>query len=202
VKSDFERAIAVLEQGLPMCEVGGDLAVYFSRTAASLGGAYALAGRLDEAVAILDRADRHAASIGFAYGHALVVATLAEAKLLAGDVDDAARAADRALGLCRQHGQRGWEAWTLRLASEITMRRGPADLDIARSTFHAAMVLAEERGMRPLIAHCRLGLGTVHRCAGDPSRARAEMNAALDEYRAMDMTYWLARADAALATLG
>jgi DNA-binding SARP family transcriptional activator len=202
VKSDFERAIAVLERGLPMCEVGGDLAVYFSRTAASLGGAYALAGRLDEAVAILDRADRHAGSIGFAYGHALVVATLAEAKLLAGDVDDAARAVDRALGLCRQHGQRGWEAWTLRLAGEIAVRRGPADLDVSRSTFHAAIALAEERGMRPLIAHCRLGLGAVHRCTGEPSRARAEMNAALAEYRVMDMTYWLARADAELATLG
>lgn len=202
VKSDFERAIAVLERGLPMCEVGGDLAVYFSRTAASLGGAYALAGRLDEAVAILDRADRHAGAIGFAYGHGLVVATLAEAKLLAGNVDDAARAADRGLVLCRQHGQRGWEAWTLRLVGEIAMRRGPADLDIARSTFHAAMALAEERRMRPLIAHCRLGLGAAHRCAGEVSRGRAEMNAALAEYRAMDMTYWLARAEAELASLG
>ena len=201
VKSDLERAITVLERGLPMCEVGGDLAVYFSRTAASLGGAYTLAGRLDEALEILDRADRHAGSIGFAYGHALVVATLAEAKLVTGDADDAARTADRALALCRQHGQRGWEAWTLRLEGEIAMRRDPVDLDIARTTFHSAMALAEERGMRPLIAHCRLGLGVVHRRDGQLSRARAQTAGALAAYRAMEMTYWTAQAQAQLATL-
>ena len=202
VKSDLPRAIEVLERGLPLCEVGGDLAVYFSRTAASLGGAYALVGRLEEAVAMLERADRHAGAIGFAYGHALVVATLGEAKLLGGHVDAAARDADRALALCRQHGQRGWEAWTLRLVGEIALRRDPLDLPAARAAFDAATTLAAELGMRPLLAHCRLGLGAAHRRAGEPSRARAEVTAALAEYCAMDMTYWLARADAELATLG
>jgi len=201
VKSDFTRAIEVLEQGLPMCEVGGDLAVYFSRTATSLGGAYALAGRLEEAVAMLERADRHAGSIGFAYGHALVVATLGEAKLLGGHVDAAARETDRALGLCRHHGQRGWEAWTLRLVGEIALRRDRSDVAAARAAFGAAIVLAAERGMRPLLAHCRLGLGRAHQREGESSRARAEMAAALAEYRAMDMTYWMARAEAELATL-
>ena len=202
VKSDLARAIEVLEKGLPMCEVGGDLAVYFSRTAASLGGAYALAGRLEEAVSILERADRHAGSIGFAYGHALVIATLAEAKLLTGDVDDAARAADRALTLSRHHGQRGWEAWTLRLAGEITARRDLPDVKAAETCFGAAIALAEERGMRPLLAHCQLGLGRVHRRAGESARAREETMAALSEYRAMDMTYWRARAEAELASTG
>ena len=185
-----------------MCEVGGDLAVYFSRTAASLGGAYALAGRLEEAVSILERADRHAGSIGFAYGHALVIATLAEAKLLTGDVDDAARAADRALTLSRHHGQRGWEAWTLRLTGEITARRDLPDVKAAETCFGAAIALAEERGMRPLLAHCQLGLGRVHRRAGESARAREETTAALFEYRAMDMTYWRARAEAELVSTG
>ena len=201
VKGDLTRAIEVLEQGLPMCEVGGDLAVYFSRTATSLGGAYALAGRLEEAVAMLERADRHAGSIGFAYGHALIVATLGEAKLLGGHVDAAAREADRALGLCRQHGQHGWEAWTLRLLGEISLRRDRSDAAAARAAFDTAIALAAERGMRPLLAHCRLGLGLTHRRAGEPARARAEVSAAFAEYRAMDMTYWRARAEAELATV-
>ena len=202
VKSDLARAIAVLERGLPMCEVGGDLAVYFSRTAASLGGAYALAGRLDEALELLDRADRHAESIGFAYGHALVVATLAEARLLANDVHAAAGAADRALALSRQHGQRGWEAWTLRLAGEIALHRVAPDVDIARANFDAATALARDRDMRPLLAHCRLGRGSAHRLAGETSGAHAETLAALTEYLAMDMPYWCARAREELARIG
>src|SRR5262249_1180404 len=83
IKGELPRAIEVLEQGLPLCEVGGDLVVYFSRTASSLGLAYALSGRLDEGIALLERSARHAESLGFAYSHALVMTTLAEARLLA-----------------------------------------------------------------------------------------------------------------------
>ncbi len=180
VKGDFARAIEVLERGLPLCEAGGDLAVYFSRTATSLGGAYALSGRLAEAVPLLERADRHAESLGFAYDHAVVIATLAEARLLMGDVESASRVADRALALTRQHGQRGWEAWTLRVLGEIT--RDPVH-------YRAALALAVELGMRPLEAHCYLGLARV---TGD----RAARAAALDLYRALDMPFWLARAEA------
>ncbi|HKB25637.1 MAG TPA: AAA family ATPase, partial [Methylomirabilota bacterium] len=199
VKSDLARAIEVLERGLPLCEAGGDLAVYFSRTAASLGGAYALLGRLDEAIPLLARADRHAGSIGFAYGHALVIATLAEAQLLAGDVENAARTAARALTLSRQHGQRGWEAWALRLHGELAARREPLDLAAAEAHFRAAAALAGDQGMRPLLAHCRLGLGTACGHAGMADRARAELAAALAEYRAMEMPYWRDRAAAELA---
>jgi DNA-binding SARP family transcriptional activator len=75
VKGEPSRAIEVLGRSLPLCEVGGDLAVYFSRTASSLGLAYALSGRLREAVPLLERADRHAESLGFAYGHSQVLTT-------------------------------------------------------------------------------------------------------------------------------
>lgn len=56
------------------------------------------------------------------------------------------------------------------------------------------------RGMRPLAAHCRLGLGTVYRRAGDGARARTETAAALDAYRAMQMPHWITRAKADLDT--
>ena len=199
VKGDLARAIEVLERGLPLCEAGGDLAVYFSRTAASLGGAYALAGRLPEAVSLLERADRHGESIAFAYGHALVITTLAEARLLAGDVARASVEAARALALSRHPGQRGWEAWTLRLQGEIAARREPADVSGAERHFRDAIALAGERGMRPLLAHCQLGLGDMARAAGDAERARTQLGAALAEYRAMEMPYWMTRA-AALST--
>jgi tetratricopeptide (TPR) repeat protein len=194
VKGDLPRAIEVLERGLPLCEVASDLAVYFSRTAASLGGAYALAGRLDEAVPLLERADDHAASIGFAYGHALVIATLAEAKHLAGDADGAARAGERALELSRHHGQRGWEAWTRRALGEITAARSPGD---AAAHYRDALALASELGMRPLAAHCHLGLGAVAARTGAMERARSEVASAREIYRTLDMPYWLARAASA-----
>ena len=53
--------------------------------------------------------------------------------------------------------------------------------------------------MRPLQAHCHLGLGTLHAKAGQRQQARAELSTAMALYRAMDMTFWLPQAEAMLA---
>jgi hypothetical protein len=53
--------------------------------------------------------------------------------------------------------------------------------------------------MRPLLAHCHLGLGSLYAKAGHPEPARAELSAAIALYRAMDMTFWLPQAEAVLA---
>jgi DNA-binding SARP family transcriptional activator len=199
VQGDLPSAIEMLEATQLLCEEGSDLAVYFSRTASSLGLAYAMSGRLAEGVALVERAAAHAAAIGFAYGHALVVGMLGDALLLAGDVDQAGRRADEAVALARKHGQRGWEAWALRLQGEHALARGAPDVADAR--FAEAMSLAGARGMRPLFAHCRLGLGRDRAWRGDRAAARSEIDTALAEYRAMAMPYWIARAEEELRTL-
>jgi len=53
--------------------------------------------------------------------------------------------------------------------------------------------------MRPLQAHCHLGLGTLHAKIGLREQARPALSAAIALYRAMDMTFWLPQAEAALA---
>ena len=53
--------------------------------------------------------------------------------------------------------------------------------------------------MRPLVAHCHLGLGTLYAATGQPEQARPELSTAIALYRAMDMTFWLPQAEAALA---
>ena len=53
--------------------------------------------------------------------------------------------------------------------------------------------------MRPLQAHCHLGLGTLFAKIGQREQARTALSTAVDLYRAMDMTFWLLQAEAALA---
>ena len=53
--------------------------------------------------------------------------------------------------------------------------------------------------MRSQQAHCRLGLGTLYATTGQREQARAELSTAIALYRAMDMTFWLPQAEAALA---
>ena len=122
---------------------------------------------------------------------------LGEANLLAGDVEAAARRAAEALDLSRRYGQRGWEAWALRLQGDVAAARGNANE--ATTRFHDAIALADPRGMRPLLAHCRSGLGQVHALRGNRGAARDAITAALAEYRAMAMPYWIVRAEAALS---
>jgi len=52
--------------------------------------------------------------------------------------------------------------------------------------------------MRPLQAHCHLGLGTFYARTGQREQAQTELSAATDLYRAMAMLFWLPQAEAAL----
>ncbi|HEY2994422.1 MAG TPA: BREX system ATP-binding domain-containing protein [Methylomirabilota bacterium] len=200
VQGALGPAIEILEEALPLCETSTDLALYFSRTASSLGEAYVRSGRVAGGLTLLERAASHAEEIGFVFGHALFVAMLGEGRLVAGDTDGAAADAERALALSRRHGQRGWEAWALRLDAAVAARREPGDLAAIETRFGAAAALAGELGMRPLLAHCSLGLGVAYRAAGMKERASKASAAALTEYRAMDMPYWVAQAEHALGT--
>ena len=52
--------------------------------------------------------------------------------------------------------------------------------------------------MRPLIAHCHLGMGQSHRRSGRLSEARAEFSQATELYLQMDMQFYLKQAEADL----
>jgi hypothetical protein len=52
--------------------------------------------------------------------------------------------------------------------------------------------------MQPLQAHCHRDLGTLYAATGQQEQARAELSAAIDLYRAMEMTFWLPQTEAAL----
>jgi hypothetical protein len=109
--------------------------------------------------------------------------------------------AERALDLCRQRQERGYEAWTLRLLGDIAARREPPEPDQAEAYYRHALILADELGMRPLVAHCHRGLGTLYRDTGRRAEARSELSAASTLYRAMDMTFWLPQSEDALVHL-
>ena len=59
------------------------------------------------------------------------------------------------------------------------------------------MGLAEPRGMRPLIAHCHLGLGKLYRRTGKREQAQEHLTTATTMYRAMGMRFWLEQAEEA-----
>jgi tetratricopeptide (TPR) repeat protein len=190
-KGDLPQAILVLEKGLAICQTG-DVSRQLGAYLSFLGYAYALSGRLAEAFPLLEQAVDWGAS-------RLQMTGNGEAHLLAGHLEDAYQLAERALARTRDLKQRGHEAYALRLLGDIAAHCDPPEAEAAETSYHQALTLAEELGMRPLQAHCHLGLGTLYARTGQREQAHAELATAIALYRAMEMTFWLPQAEVVLA---
>jgi tetratricopeptide (TPR) repeat protein len=167
-----------------------------------LGVAYTLAGRVADAVPLLTQALERTTAMEMAVYQALCSLSLGEAQMLAGHLEEAHTLAELTLVLARKHWERGHQAYALRLLGDIAARREPPESEHAGEYYRQALTLAEELGMRPLVAHCHLGLGTLYGRMGLVEPARAELTAASELYRTMDMTFWLPQAETALAEVG
>ena len=171
---------------------------YSLRLAAALGAAYTLAGRIADAVPLLTQAMEQTMATEMVDFQALC-------RLPGGGADagwppgGGARPRRACAGACRAHQERGNQAYALRLLGDIAARREPPEVEQAEAHYRQALALAEELGMRPLQAHCHRGLGTLYATIGQQEQARAELSTAIELYRAMDMTFWLPQAEAALA---
>lgn len=92
------------------------------------------------------------------------------------------------------------EAWGLRLLGDIHSRQDPPAAAQAEGVYRQAITLADELGMRPLVARCHLG--SLYRAAGRRTGAQQHLATATAMFREMEMTYWLEQAEAALKGLG
>ena len=187
----------MLEQELALSQLTNILV--FPITASLLSVAYALAGRTAEALPLLDQMLERAVTGNRMFCHALVLTELSEALLLVGRMDEASALAGRLLELSRTHTGRGYQAHAYRLLGDVAIRREPLDVDQAAAHYRQALALADELDMRPLLAHCHLGLGTLYDKIYQFENSRAELSAAIALYRDMGMTFWLPQAEAALA---
>ena len=197
-RGDIHTALPVLERSLALSQ-SADIPIFFPMIASLLGAAYALVGRAAEARPLLDQVLERIATGNRMFFHELVLTELSEALLLVGRVAEAGTLAERLLELSRTHTGSSYQAHAYRLLGEVAMRREPPDLDQAAAHYRQALALADELGMRPLVAHCHLGLGTLYARIDRREQARAELSTAIALYRAMDMTFWLPQAEAVLA---
>ncbi len=197
-KGDLDAAIAVLERGLELSRTWNEW-IWFPRVASALGAAYALAGRLADALPLLEESVERTASMRLLSAHSPALTALGEASMLDGRLARALELAQQGWSVAEQNGERGHAAWALRLLGEIALRSGRADAERAGECFRRALTLATELDMRPLTAHCRLGLGETARLLGDSPGAETHLETAAGLFRAMEMRFWEARS---LAELG
>ena len=152
---------------------------------------YARSGRIEEGVSCLRQALAAYESAGIGFHLSLSVEQLGEAYLLTDQFDNASACAVRAVMLARERGERGHEAWALRLLGDIASHHDRPDVATASAHYGAAMTLASELDMRPLVGHCHLGLGRLYRQTDDSEQAQEHLATARLMYGEMGMTSWL-----------
>jgi tetratricopeptide (TPR) repeat protein len=114
--------------------------------------------------------------------------------LILGRLDEARSWADRALEYSPHHP--GFAAHALHLLGDIATHPDRFDAERGEAHYRKALTLAEPRGMRPLVAHCHLGLGKLYRRTGNQEQACEHLTTATTMYREMDMRFWLEQAEA------
>jgi tetratricopeptide (TPR) repeat protein len=199
-QGDMAAAIRLLEQSLTLCRAA-EIWNAHGGIMGDLAYAYALAGRPAEGRALLEEALREGLRMGTLRNQSRHVARLSAICLLQGCGEEAGQHARQALDLARQHGERGVEAFAHYQLGAVHAQADPPEVAQGEARYREALALAEALGMRPLQTHCHLGLGSLYAKSGQWEQAGVELSAAIELYRAMDMTFWLPQAEAMLAQI-
>jgi tetratricopeptide (TPR) repeat protein len=201
LEGDWATARSRLEHGIAVLQTGNvvvllvDAVTLSAWVLAQQGEASEALKRLREGEQFLDsQAGRGVVHRrGWAY-HALGCACL-----LLGRLDEARRLGDRAIESSPRHP--GFAAHALHLLGDIAIHPDLFDAERGGAHYRQALALAEPRGMRPLVAHCHLGLGKLYRRTGEREQAREHLITATVMYREMDMSFWLKQAEAEIREL-
>jgi len=198
LEGDWGHARSLLEQGITAYRTG-KVFLNLPHAVACSAWALARAGDAGEAMARLceggQMLDREEGS-GILGIHGEACQALGRAALLLGRIDEAHDLGDRALRYSRSH--RGFAAHAWHLLGDVAAHAGRFDADAAEGHYRQALALAEAGAMRPLVAHCHLGLSGLHRRGNRREQAIEELATARAMYREMDMRFWLDQARAGI----
>jgi DNA-binding SARP family transcriptional activator/tetratricopeptide (TPR) repeat protein len=201
LKGDWAKARARIEHAMGVARAANIMVVSAGEVASSawvlaqLGEASEALNRIREAEQLLERQTLS----GFVGRRGWSYHALGCAYLLLGRLDEARCLADRAVESSPR--QPGFAAHALHLLGDIATHPERFDAERGEAHYRQALTLAEPRGMRPLIAHCHLGLGKLYGHTGKRQEAQEHLTTATTMYREMGMTYWLEKADAEMREL-
>ena len=202
LKGDWVKARSLIEHWIEVVRAGNVVLHLPSAVAASawvlaqLGEASEALNRLREGEQLVERL----AARGVVFQRDWNYHALGRACLLLGRLDEARLLGDRAVESLPS--QPGPAAHALHLLGDIATHPDRFDAERGEAHYRRALALAEPRGMRPLIAHCHLGLAKLFRRTGKREQAREHLTTATTMYREMNMGFWLEQAEAESMELG
>jgi class 3 adenylate cyclase/tetratricopeptide (TPR) repeat protein len=202
LKGDWAKARLHVEHWIAMLR-SGNVAIHLPWAAASSAWALAQIGEAGEALNWVREAEQlleRQAARGIVGHRGWAYHAVGRASLLLGRLDEARRLGDRAVETSQR--QPGFAAHALCLLGDIATHPDRFDAESGEAHYREALALAQLHGMRPVVAHCHLGLGNLYRRASQPQHARENLTIAMTMYREMDMGFWLEQGKADMANSG
>jgi tetratricopeptide (TPR) repeat protein len=194
-RGDWAKARSALQHALTVAHTG-NVVVLRSVEIAAYGWALAYLGEATEAENCLQEASRIQEirrTQGIPSGTAGPIDSwLGEGYLALGRLAEAQRCAEGLLeathiGYARPLG--------LYLLAQLEAHPDRSDAEKSEDYYRQALLLFAHLGMRPLLAHCHLGLGKLYRRTDKREQAQEHLTTATTMYRDMGLTYWLEQAE-------
>jgi predicted ATPase len=201
LRGDWAKARSVIERWLSVVRTGNVVlqlpraVVSSAWVLAHFGEANEALGRLREGEQLLEQ---HAAR-GLIHNLGWDYYSLGRAYFLLGRLDEARDLGRRALEFAPRHPGFAAHAW--HLLGDVAAHPDRFDAASGDAHYRQALAAAEQLGMRPLVAHCHLGLGTLYRRTDKRPMAREHLESAITMYREMDMRSCLERSEEELRGL-
>src|SRR5262249_22951619 len=197
LRGDFARSVDLSERALAIAQARAvTLLLPFQRW--FVGHAWARSGRIAEGTSLIREALAELEALELWRWTPLATIHLGQVCLLGGLIDEARGHAARAVGLACELGQGIHEVYALHLLGETLASTEALE---AEKAFRAALALAKTLGLRPLVAHCHLGLGKLYGQAQARQQAHEHVSVATTMYREMGMGFWQDQAEVELANV-
>ena len=176
IKGDIGQAEEALKKAVDLIETWS--LTYLSPFIKGFyGHVLALAGKVDDGLPILEEAQSLYKRIGLGLFRSLVGLQLGEAYLIAGRKNDALSKTREGLMLARKRGERGHEAYGLRILGDIAAWSDGNTQD-AMVSYQSAKTLAATLGMRPLIAMTEYRISHFLDRNGQKAKAKQHLDTA------------------------
>lgn len=186
LKGDWPTARSVVERGITVLRTG-NVVVTLPAMIASSAWILAQLGELGEARERLRECQQlveQQAAGGITAGASAIWHWLGRSCFLLGMVDEAL-----ILGKRLAESNRPNVAYGHHLLGALAAHPERFDAERGEAHYREALSLAAPRGMRPLVAHCHLGLATLYRRGDKREQPREHLTTATTMYREMDMRF-------------
>ena len=170
IKGNFAAAVPLLEEARAICGKAG-LKFGMVWQIGFLGYAYALSGKVDRGVRLMEEALNDCRTMNLVFFGCSIGACLSET-LLETDRTRAREIAKEGLRVARELGYRGKQVELLRLLGAARGKEEGAHLDV-----RSALALARDFGLRPQEAHSLRTLGDLQSVRGQGEAAGGELSA-------------------------